>query len=237
MNSDANRRRYPRLFMAHKDEAYSNIVGAKVIWPNGHLSQVLDMSYAGIAVSPQGILSSIKDGQELQVQLKIGDSDAFALQVKVVRVSAALIGLKIETTSVEGRLKIDQHLKDQIVGHHTRKVSPELLHPSAKSQSWYHGPFDTNIFLWKDDQSAISKVLIEYDNLILSLENGQYDVVRSYSANEETKGYAAPYMDKNSPRVSMGASWLDRLKKLLVQVEDPEGEIRLLVEMLSKVAG
>lgn len=237
MTSDANRRRYPRLFMAHKDEAYSNIVGAKVIWPNGHQSQVLDMSYAGIAVSPQGVLSTVKEGQDLSVQLKIGDSEAFALQVRIVRVSAALIGLKIETTSIEGRLKIDQHLKDQIVGQNTRKVSPDLLHPSAKAQSWYHGPFDTNLFIWRDASGAINKVVIEYDNLILSLENGQYDVVRSYSANEETKGYAAPFMDKNSPRVSMGASWLDRLKKMLVQVEDPEGEIRLLLDLLNKVTG
>jgi hypothetical protein len=133
---------------------------------------------------------------------------------------------------VDGRLKIDQHIKDQIVGLSMRQISSDLLHPSAKADVWFHGPFDTNIFLWYNDQKEITKAVIEYDNVFLTSENGHFEMQRSFSATEETKGYAAPYMSITNPKVSLGASWLARLKKLLIQMVDPQDDIKKLIELL-----
>jgi hypothetical protein len=233
---DSSRRKFPRLFLAHTDDKYLAIVGARLQWPGGVWSQVLDMSYAGLAVSSQGVLSQFKNDEVMTVQLRIGEAAPFDLQVRIVRISAPVIALKIETTSVDGRLKIDQHLKDQVIGAQTRIIDPELLHPSAKAHVWYHGPFDTNIFIWKDSEGAIQKLMIEYDNVLWNWDGATVNVVRSYSATDEAKGYAAPYLDTASPKVSMGASWSDRLKKMLVQIPDENGQIKKVFEIVEKAS-
>lgn len=235
MVSGADRRRYPRLFLAGQDSEYREIAGAKILWPKQGQSVVYDMSYAGLAVECGGRTLQFKAGQHLEVGLKLPGQDPFPIAVDVVRVLPKVIALKIATTSPDGRIKIDQFLKDQIVGTNTRKMNTALLDKTLMSDIWYHGPFDTNFFLWKKDDK-LDKVIFEYDNLLLTFENNSFRVTRSASTGDETLGYMGD-LNKSvttGHQVSLGASWIDRVLRLLSQVTDSEEHLKPLVPILQR---
>lgn len=237
--ADQDHRRFPRLFLAHRDEDYQKISGALLLWPKGGKSQILDMSYSGIAISSQGLLDIVKMGEYIQGHILLPTQDQVRLPVsmRVVRKTAQMIGFKIDSTSLEGRLKIDQFIKDMIVGQNIRKLSPQLLHASLKSDVWFHGPFDTNFFLWFDESRKINKALIEYDNSVIQFEDGKVKVSRSSGAAEEAQGYAAPFLTKEilDQKLALGKGWMDRLKRLLTQIPGEEKEIKVLFDFLSSL--
>ncbi|MGE3758714.1 MAG: hypothetical protein AB7H97_13215, partial [Pseudobdellovibrionaceae bacterium] len=183
-----DRRRYPRLFLAQLDSDYKEILGAKILWPREGQSVVYDMSYAGLAVECGGRTLQFKSGQHLEVGLKLPGQDPFPIEVDVIRVTPKIVALKVATTSPDGRIKIDQFLKDQIVGGNTRRMNPAILDKGAMSDVWYHGPFDTNFFLW-GQSDKLTKVVFEYDNLLLTYEGNSFKVTRSASTADETLGY------------------------------------------------
>lgn len=225
-------KKYPRLLLAHREEDYRSMHRTFLVWPNGIKSSVFDISYAGLAVSSQGVLSTLKVGESYEVQLRIDELEGLPLNVKVVKIMASTIGLKIETTNIEGRLKLDQPVKEALIEMHTRPSNPEILHPIAKADYWFHGPFDTNLFIWKSTSGGISKAFIEYDNVLLIFEDQKFSPYRSSSASEEPKGYVAPYMNLG-PKVSLGVDWLRRFKRLLQVIPDQSGILQSLTHTMT----
>lgn len=230
-----DKRRFPRLFLAHEDSDYREIAGAKILWPKQGQSVVYDMSYAGLAVECGGRTLQFKAGQHLEVGLKLPGQDPFPIEVDIVRVGPKVIALKIATTSPDGRIKIDQFLKDQIVGTNTRKMKSEILDASFKSDIWFHGPFDTNFFLWGKGEN-LQKAVFEYDNLLLTFEENKFRVTRSASAGDGSLGYMGEFANTitTGHKVSLGASWVDRVIRLISQVDDQDGHLRPLVTLLQR---
>jgi hypothetical protein len=154
--------------------------------------------------------------------------------LRVIRKTPSIIGLRIDSTSVDGRIKIDQALKDQIVESSMRSLSTQFLPQELQASSWFHGPFDTNIFIWNFEEN-ISKLFIEYDNSILQFENGQFIVGRTSSTAPEDSGYGSPFFTKelHSQKLSLGKSWLDRVVKLIAQVKNSTSDLELAKELIS----
>lgn len=231
------RGKFPRLLLAHPDGQFDRIEGLQFLWPRGGKSQILDISYSGLAVSSQGFLDQIKLGDYLEAHILLpGDQQIqIPVAVRLVRKTAQLIGFRIDSTSPEGRVKIDQGLKDVIVAHNVRKLSPHFLHSSLQCDVWYHGPFDTNLFLWKSGDS-ITKAYIEYDNTVLVYENGQFRVARTSSTSDEAQGYGGPFLIKNfsEQKLSLGHGWIDRLQRLLMQIPEGKIDVQLVMELLER---
>lgn len=232
-----DRRKFPRLLLAHPDGQYHKLEGLQFLWPKGGKSQVLDLSYSGLAVSSQGFLDLVKLGDYIEAHLLLpGDGQVqIPLSVRVVRKTAQVLGFRIDSTSPEGRIKIDQVMKDLIVAENIRKLSPHLLHSSLQCDVWYHGPFDTNLFLWKEGSNLV-KAYVEYDNSVLVYENGSFRVARSASTADEAHGYGGPFMLKNfaEQKLSLGHGWIERLQRLLSRIPESKEDIQIVFDLIQK---
>ncbi len=234
----SDRRKYPRLFLAHSDDEYNKIEGAQFLWPQGGKSQVLDISYSGIAISSTGFLDQVRVGDYIEAFLLLPHDAHFQIpiSVRVVRKTANVIGFKIDSTNPEGRIKIDQLMKDGIVMQGLVKRSAENLISILKADIWYHGPFDTNFFIWKDIDGKMTKCFIEYDNSVLIYENGDYRVARTSSTADEAQGYGAPFVSKNfqSQKLSLGQSWIDRLQRMIFTSKNYRQDLQMIYDILQQ---
>lgn len=234
----SDRRKYPRLFLAHSDDDYHRIDGAQFLWPQGGKSQVLDLSYSGIAISSAGFLDQVRVGDYIEAHLLLPHDQHFQIPVavRVVRKAANIIGLKIDSTNPEGRIKIDQMMKDMIVSQGLVKRSPETLNAHIKADIWFHGPFDTNFFIWKTSEGKLDRCYIEYDNTVLLYENGDYRVARTSSTADEAQGYGAPFLvkDFSLQKLSLGQSWIERLQRLILAVRDNKEELKIVFDVLQQ---
>jgi hypothetical protein len=232
-----DRRKFPRLLLAHPDGQFDKLEGLQFLWPKGGKSQILDLSYSGLAISSQGFLDSVKLGDYIEAHILLPGEEQLQIpvSVRVVRKTAQIIGLRIDSTSPEGRIKIDQVMKDFIVAENVRKMSPHLLHSSLQCDVWYHGPFDTNLFLWKDGLSLV-RAYIEYDNTVLVYEEGNFRVARTASTSDEAQGYGGPFLIKNfsEQKLSLGHGWIDRLQRLLIRIPNGKEDIQLVFDLLQK---
>jgi hypothetical protein len=233
-----DRRKYPRLFLAHSDDEYNKIDGAQFLWPFGGKSQVLDLSYSGIAISAIGFLDQVKIGDYIEAHLLLPHESHFQIPVavRVVRKAAQIIGLKIDSTNAEGRIKIDQMMKDGIVAKGLGRRSPAQLHSNLKSDIWFHGPFDTNMFIWKTPHGSMEKCMIEYDNTVLIYEKGEFKVARTSSSADEAQGYVAPYLAKDfaQQKLALGQGWIERLQRLILQVNQDKEDLKMIFDVLQQ---
>ena len=232
-----DRRKFPRLLLAHPESHVDKLSGLQFLWPKGGKSAVLDLSYSGVAINGLGFMDQVKLGDYIEANILLPGDDQIQIPVavRVVRKTTQIIGFKIDSTSPEGRIKIDQTIKDLIVAHNIRPMSPELLHDNFRCDVWYHGPFDTNFFLWKDGFS-LSKAYIEYDNSVLVYENGQFRVARTASTADESTGYGAPFVIKNfnEQKLSLGHGWLDRLQRLLIRIPQGNDDFHSVFDLLQR---
>ena len=157
--------------------------------------------------------------------------------------SPEIIGFALDSVSKEGRLKMDQSVKDFIIKNNLRFLDASHLEAEMQAQTWVHGPFDTNIFIWKKDQK-LTQVLFEYDHILL-VSNGERSKVRkSLSTVKVGTGYGTPMLEflfsqdtkkldftAQQPKVSISASWADRLYLLL---PEDQGEISEIKEILKR---
>ncbi len=235
-----SKKKFPRLFLAMKDGVDSALQGVQFVWPDRSTSAILDMSYAGIAIA-----SAVDDGGgnlKRLTKIKLGDSldgkirleasgEAIPLKLRVVKLTSNSIGFVINTMSASGRLMMEQTAKDTLVLKNIRKISSAHLHATLNADLWFHGPFDSNIFIWNSSANSVSKIVLEYDNLLLTYDNGKVILQKSMAASDEERGYEAPLLEP-SGNVSMGASWLDRLIKLIGQIEDDSGKLSFVANIL-----
>ncbi len=229
-NQGIDRRKYPRLFLAPADQDYRALLDAEVIWPGGAKSFLYDLSYAGLAVSRKGLALELTEGASFEVQLRLQNQSPIPLKTEVARITEAMVGLRIVETSAGGRLQMDRYMKDQIVGLNTRKLSPDLLAVEYRSQIWFHGPFDTNIFIWKGVEKP-SRWIIEYEGTVLNFENGVFSTSPSTAESIRDQAYMENLKIQN-PGSSLDPGWSERVLRLLTQIHDPGGDLKVVFQNL-----
>lgn len=227
-------KKYPRLFLAHQDDLYRALPEVLIILPDNTYVPVLGLSLAGIAIPASGLMGKYKVGQFFDAKIKIFNNPThLEVKVQVLKITAHMIGLVFDILATDGRLKLDQPQKDQLVINNLRHMPTKDLQQSLQADVWYHGPFDTNVFIWKKAGSPhINKMIVEYDNILWIYNEGKIDIQKSISATSESKGYAAPLIETAGQKISMGASWMARLIKTLEQVADSEGYMNEAVNVL-----
>lgn len=248
-----NNKKLPRLFLIQGlTGSMPSLKGVKIQWPFelSHLeSDVLDLSLSGLAAGGAGVPAKLKLGQSFEIKLKVESvRDPVMLKVRVVRQQAGLVGLALESISAEGRLTLDQVVKDRMVTENLHLLSPTELSSEFHSAKWFHGPFDTNFFVWLKEDGSLKAALVEYDHLVWIYQEGKVTLQKTGSATDENKGYFETHLldqdtksankvsGRSGNKVSMGASWLDRLLKVLNQVsvrpESAQPELQALTLIL-----
>jgi hypothetical protein len=229
-------KKIPRLLLAHGDQVLSPLPNLQVLWPGRTESDLYDISLSGMAISHNPPLSDkMKLHQSVDFNLRVkGLDDHISLKARLVKVHPQYLGFIFESMSIEGRLVIDQVTKDRIILETLREKSQEVLPTEMRGDIWLHGAFDTNLILWKSaDGASLLKVLVEYENLTWVCRGDELILHKSPSAVDENQTYFNP-SEVFSPvrKVSQGASWMDRLIKVVEKLQDQRGDLFVLLTLL-----
>ena len=230
------RRRFPRVFLAAREELLSPMSGVLLALPDRTHLPVLGMSSAGIMISPVGILGKIRLGQIMDCKLRFaiapkttdsrystGATEPLSLRLRVIRLTATVASLALDSLNFEDRLRIEQSQKDHFIFSNIQAMETKVLPVGFHEAQWYSGPFDTNFLFWQDSQSIFQRAIFEYDGVILTVDSlnspdpklWNWWLKRSMPAVDEARGYAAPWQESEAQKISMGASWRMRLIRLL----------------------
>jgi hypothetical protein len=212
--SDSMKRKFPRLFLANR-ESGPPLPDVFLIWPDRTQAQILDLSESGILVSALGSLGQVKLGQVLDVRLRIGGKDPKPVSVKVLRLTGHSILLALDSLTLNGRLKMEQEDRENLIRSSWRRLSCLSLHPTFHDCDWWHSVFDTNIFIWRDSAAVPTRVIVEFESVALVYDSQGTRFLRAPSAFDEAKGYAGPFSDPLPNKVEPGHNWTERLKKVL----------------------
>lgn len=200
LNSESRslqRRRFPRLFLASKEDQLQPLTGVLLALPDRTYLPVLGLSSAGIMISPTGILGKIRLGQILDCRLRFAQppirktnfvtemgasfgsvhiQEPILLRLKVMRLTSLVACLVLDSANFEDRLKVEQGLKDHFIFSNIKAMDVSNLPFQFREAQWWGAPFDTNFLAWSQpkDQSGSTlpqwiKLIYEYDGVVLTM--------------------------------------------------------------------
>lgn len=220
-------KKIPRLLLAHAEPYLEAIPGVEILWPDRSFSAVYDLSLSGFYVDARRQLGAVKMDQLTELRLKLPTlAESIPFKVRLVKMQGAAAGFVFENMGLENRLTLEQSLKDQIVTHSLKEIPVAQLPVALRGSLWLHGAFDTNLLLWfSSDSRQIEKAIVESDNLIWKYEAGSVSLLKTLPTILESQEYlnAAEIVQASGRKVSMGASWMERLMRVLELVNERRG--------------
>ncbi|MEQ1877232.1 MAG: PilZ domain-containing protein [Bdellovibrionia bacterium] len=232
--SGKERRRYPRIFVQGAD-GFGSLVGATAIWPGGEKTEVLDLSYTGAAIAKVSG-ANLEKGSTVNLSFQFaGQTQAAAVEAKIIRADGKLAACQIESLSPQARLAFENFLNDNLLGLNLRPVSASHFSVGQDFDHWLHGPKDTNVFIWgKGD--AVEKAIVEIDNQILVWNKGKLAQGRSradlISAIED---YYSPVLYESvRAGTDIDRQLLSRVVKILSQAQDKLPPVKVLLTRLQE---
>ncbi len=225
-------RRFQRIHLHWDQSEAESLFGVKAqVHPAGPWLRVFDMGLAGLAL--ERLSSSDQKwtkGQQVQVHLLLpGAERALICLAEVVWVGEKSFGLRFLELGAEDRMALNLYLADQLIGASLNKVDPQYFSPDLDCQFWYHGPKDTNVFLWtKETKTEGNHYLIERADIQLDedwffYDQGRFSIVLKGETKTEIEAQGHPL--------------LMRVVHLLSQVPQQRGPLKALLEELTRVAG
>ncbi len=232
-NNSFNRRRFPRVSIKNDLENARALVGAQLEWLGEEKQsplQIFDISYSGAAVeNPKGL--AIEEGQCLDVRMLLGDMDPFQVASKIIWFNDSIVGIQFQEIDHVARMRIDEFLEDKIIGSHMILVSPQYFSDHVDFNYWFHGPNNTNVFLWGPDDNTITRAMVSFDGQAMIFEGGEFhraggelewDIQGSYSVEtlpKENSEDLLVILEKDSPLVERSIEILTQLKEVEAPVE------------------
>lgn len=115
---------------------------------------LFDMSYEGAALAQpkEKKLNSI--GHAFILHLKTAVDEAH-LKAQVIRANEEVIAVKFVEIDVAARIIIDRVVSDRIIGLNMSLISPKHYSANADFNEWYHGPKETNFYLWQQGRDLV----------------------------------------------------------------------------------
>ncbi len=123
---------------------------------------VRDISARGIGISLLEFGESLlfHEGYVCTAELKL-DGDPMIVKVRVVRVSAWMVGLVFDELSAEQQIKVEAFIDPLHVARSLKRVD-QTGAPDAflrGMSSWYHGDSATDLFVWSGSGGAVNRAL------------------------------------------------------------------------------
>jgi hypothetical protein len=242
-NSDSatDKRRHPRINIQNEFERAQALKGAALKFEGSENSlRVFDMSVSGLACEND---NSIEVGKIVKAQIILGDLEPQQIELKAIWASEKVMGLRFEHCEANVKLAIGDFLQDRIVGQHMISVDPKYFAEHVDFQAWYHGPNNTNVFVWRNEAAdEVAKVMVAFEGQSLIFERGEFRAgggqinwqeQATYSAETlpggETSEEDLPVLlDKDSPLVK-------RSIELLSQVSFDQDSIQKLIRQMESV--
>lgn len=222
------RRKFPRIFLVGIPDL-KELIGAKVQWENAQRTEVLDMSYTGMAVvRPSGI--EFEKGKRVQIQMLFSGLQNQNMQIELIRESEKLFGVQFCDLTKENIKIIDMFLSDKILGRNLRPVNSQFFHPNHGFDFWFHGPNNTNLYIWTKGPE-IKKAVFESGGLAF-LFDGQFTLQKSNNFAEGDEYVVFP-LSKREESGNLG-EFLSRSLKVLSQVENAPPAVWTLIDLIQE---
>lgn len=231
-----NRRRYPRIVIPQGLTDLKKLIGIEAVVSGGEKTSLLDLSYAGAALQRVNNESKFKTGDEIRIEFVFDNKASRTVNAEVVRVTDTALGVRFISMPADTRLELERYMNDKMLGLNIHQVRADLLNARDRRRDlshWFHGPRDTNIFLWQKN-SELTKAVVEIDYQILHYENGDFFVSHTLSETEFFRdGYAA-YFDYGNDR-NVKYSSIDTIKRVISvisQMQNRTTELECLLDLL-----
>lgn len=232
-----NRRRFPRIDMKAFEGELEEIVGAWLIWPNGESMPIYDMSYTGIAAKRPSQVK-LTHGMVCQLQCKLlnsrGQEQICSVKAETVWFNDSVIGLHIVSLEVGDRSLMNDFLDDKVIGASMREIAPSLYARELDCDYWFHGPKDSNVYLWLKD-GQLHRVEAEVDDIILQYQGA----VLELGVGDSESGIQEQYYDDDEVNLTAAHGPLSRsqavrrLIDIFSQMPQERDAVRQMLKILS----
>ncbi len=206
------------------------IVGAKATWPDGQSVEIFDLSYSGASMrKPDALL--FEKGKRLSLRLEIAGYSFFSQPCELVRSDEKMVAVRFQKLDTVALKIFDEFLNDKLLGLHMALVNPKFYGENQTFKYWFHGPRDTNVFLWVDGEK-LSQASIELDEQFLEWNGLKFKQkrVQSESASwESARGLNAPEFLEEVP---VRPELLSRALKIFTQVQKPPPALWALLDLI-----
>ncbi|MCB0378403.1 MAG: PilZ domain-containing protein [Bdellovibrionales bacterium] len=132
-------------------------------------SVVFDMSYSGAALAQPQEKRIDQTDQPIKINL-VTDIDKAAIEAKVIRATKDMVATEFLSVPVEARIIIDRMISDRMIGLNMHLIDPSHYSAHAHFTHWFHGPKETNLFLWARGDD-LDKAQFDLNNVSLIFED------------------------------------------------------------------
>lgn len=193
-----DRRKYQRITYYLGQSREQKLEGASLVWPNGEQSHVFDLSYQGAAVSfPLNF--PLEELSEYDLTLSLSEGREFPIRAQVRWFNNDAAGVQFVSLDSVSRQIFEDYFSDKLIGASLFKVDKQFYTPKNPPDCWYHGPQDTNLFLWFKGDS-LDRLVLELDyqtmefngeKISLTQRVAEVDVKDQYQEDDESGDIAS----------------------------------------------
>ena len=214
---------------------FDKISGLEVKWPGGYVTGVLDISYIGAAiVKTSKITEKFSKGEIIEFYFSFanGEQDV-VFDAEVIREDDKVLAVHFPELTLKARKSLETFLKQKLIGLNTKLVDPKFYIKEQGFDFWFHGPNQTNVFIW-GDKDQIIKAAVELNYEVITFEDGKFYSSESKRFLEvPTEDYA--YKVNNPDQRTMAdVKSVQDVVSLLSQIEDKTGIIHKLSDSILK---
>lgn len=236
MTSEPNhkfQRRFPRIFLQKSNRPLSLILGAKCVWPTGDRLDVHDLSYVGAAfVRTQRTEPRV--GEKLDLVMELVGLPPFEIPVEVARLTDKLIAVAFGPLTTEARQTLESFLHEKMIGVQVRGIDPKYFAKPGNFTHWFHGPNNTNIFLWYEEMK-LKQATVEFGPDLLNFKGGVFtEADAEQYVDFEQDDYVKPVLERSQIKQTPAGftALMGRILNMLSQVDDPERVLEPLLQAI-----
>lgn len=228
-------RKFPRLFLARDSENQRRLPGACAFIDSQEPLAIFDISYGGAALSLPADSEKYSKDQTVNVDFDFQNYGMVRMAAMIIRCDDRNLAVQFLDLEPQARLTIERFLHAKMAGRLIRLVNPKNYAPEQDFSLWFHGPNDSNIYLWLN-QGLLTKASIEWNGEILYFENGILSKGESRTILKRLTEDYSYYVNYEAPHFSIGSDikFVDRMMELLSQVEDERPIIQDLMRAIDE---
>lgn len=155
-------RKFPRVHLQKSLTEVFKELEAHVVWPNLEISDVVDLSYKGLAARKPA-LHTVSTGSRLPLEVVLGRNERFSVQSKVVWQTPDAIGFEIDSLSADSHRALAKYMDPNLLGSTLRPVDKSFFASGQSFDYWFQGPQGAHVLIWLKEGRAIDRVQVDLD--------------------------------------------------------------------------
>lgn len=231
-----NSRRYPRIFLTKGIQEFDRISGIDVKWPEGIVTGALDISYIGAAlIKSSKAVEKFAKGDFVELMFSFAEgSQNVPFDAEIIREDEKTYAVYFPELSLQARQALEVFLKPKLVGLNTKLVDPKYYIKEQGFNFWFHGPNQTNVFIWEEG-GKIQKATVEMNYEVITFENEKFYHSESKKYLEvPTEDYAYRVNHPEDKNAASNKAVQDAIS-LLSQITDSSGIIKKLSQTMLEI--